>query len=184
MDWLERYKRGRRAALARHGIGVGAPPPAWPYDDDPPPQPEWNGPRESGDPAPIPPDDTGAAAHVAELEAQITGLQGELSAARDVHENDDRLLAELRKMNEQYEAHTAELEALAVEMQAERDQLMDALKIPGLKKLLENTYFPDKHPEAAADEKRALTECAQKINVAYDLIKRDDRAKKSDDDAA
>jgi hypothetical protein len=106
-----------------------------------------------------------------------------LTAAREAHENDDRLLAELREMVGQYEAHTAELEALAAEALAERDQLMDVLKIPGLRTLLANEYSPDKHSKAPENVKRAFDDYSKKINVAYDLIKRDDRAKKSGDAA-
>jgi len=197
MEWLERYKRGRRAALAEYGIGGGEPRQPWP--DDPLPEPEWN-----DEPAPPMHDGAGsaariaelvaqlaglqdelraAAARVAELEAQLAGLQGELNAAREAHEKDDLLVAELRKMNEQYEAHTAELEKLTAEMLAERDQLIEVIKLPGLKRHLENTYFPDKHPQATEAAKRVFTEYAQNINAAYDLIKKDDRAKKSDEAA-
>jgi hypothetical protein len=60
---------------------------------------------------------------------------------------------------------------------------MDVFKIPGMKQLLAKNYPPDK-PGATEDVKRAFIEYAQKINVAYDLIKQDDRAKKSADEAA
>lgn len=102
MGWFKTFAEARRAALAEYGIESGPQRRQWfEPPDDPLPEPEWSGPRESGDdPAPLPHDpleggDAGAAQRIAELEAQIAGLQGELNAAREVHENDDRLLAEL-----------------------------------------------------------------------------------------
>lgn len=174
MGWLKRYQDGRRAALAEYGIGVGAPQP-WP--DDPQPQPEWN-----DDPSPIPPYDASAAQRVAELEAQLAGMQDELRAAREAHAEDDRLIDESRKLVDQYEAHMAELEALAEQLQIERDQLMEVLKLPGLKRLIDKEYSRER-PEATDDVKRAFENYSKTINVAYDLIKQDAKAKKNDEAA-
>ena len=86
-------------------------------------------------------------------------------------------------MVDQDQAHTEELEALAAEALAERDQLMEVLKLPGLRNLLAKEYSRNKHPEATEDVKRAFDDYSKKINVAYDLIKQDDRAKQSDEAA-
>ena len=183
MGWLERYQRGRRAALAEYGIGGGDPPQPWP--DDPLPQPEW-----SDDPAPLPPDPGSSpgqadavSARVAELETQLAELQTELLAAREAHAKDDRLIAELREMVDQDQACTVELEAQAVAALVERDQLMEVLKLPGLRKLLAKEYSRNKHPEATEDVKRVFEDYSKKINAAYNLIKKDARAKKSDEAA-
>ena len=109
-------------------------------------------------------------------------MEAELLAAREARAKDDRLIAELREMVDQDQACTVELEAQAVAALVERDQLMEVLKLPGMKTLLARQYDPDK-PGATEAEKRELNEFAKKVNVAYDLIKKDTRAKKSDEAA-
>jgi chromosome segregation ATPase len=97
----------------------------------------------------------------------------------------DKLAAERDQAQAELTDNKDIIDALAEQAeqwQAERDQLMDVFKIPGMKQLLAKSYPPDK-PGATESVKRAFEDYLKKINAAYDLIKRDDRAKKSDDAA-
>jgi hypothetical protein len=46
-------------------------------------------------------------------------------------------------------------------------------KLPSVRNLLADRFYPAKHPKADEDALRALNEATQKINAAYDAIKRD-----------
>ena len=117
---------------------------------------------------------------------QITAERDKIAAERD------QALAErdqLRAENDKLAAELADdkntlavMAEDAANMQAEWDQLAEVLKLPGTRTLLAKQYDPDK-PGATGAEKRALNEYAQKVNGAYDLIKKNDRAKKSDEAA-
>jgi len=98
-------------------------------------------------------------------------------------EEDKKLLEAAADEIEQISAARDKIAAEWDQAQAERDQLMDVLKLPSAKHLLRETYFPDKHPKATENAKRAFDDYSKTINAAYDLIKQDDRARKSDDAA-
>jgi chromosome segregation ATPase len=108
------------------------------------------------------------AAKLEEVEAERDKLAAERDQAQAELTNNKDIIDALAEQAEQW--------------QAERDQLMDVFKIPGMKQLLAKNYPPDK-PGATEAVKRAFEDYLKKINAAYDLIKRDDRAKKSDDAA-
>lgn len=96
------------------------------------------------------------------------------------------LEAALREVTEyagQLEARAEERDRLAEQLQAcaeERDLLAEALQLPGARKGLRKMYHEDAHPNADADQLRALNEWSCKLNAAYELI---DRDKKSRDPA-
>lgn len=108
---------------------------------------EW--PRRTGSDRPSPPteaNDDPSPARVAELEAT---------------------LKELADYAEQMRARIAELESLP----AGDEMFACVLRLPGVERWLRMTFHPDKHPDASADEKQALTEATQKVNAAYAALK-------------
>jgi chromosome segregation ATPase len=72
----------------------------------------------------------------------------------------------------------ASLAEQAETLQAERDQLAEVLRWPGLRKLLLLTYHSDKAAKLSAAERARLDEFTAKINAAYDLIEKIDKAAK------
>jgi chromosome segregation ATPase len=105
----------------------------------------------------------GAADEIEGLRAKIEDLQAERDQAQAELADNKEILARVAEQ--------------AAQVQAERDQLADLLKGPGVRKLLIRTYHSD--PKAA---KLSAAECAvldafiAKINAAYDLIEEIDKA--------
>lgn len=82
---------------------------------------------------------------------------------------------------EQLQARIADLEAMpdAAGGFAEVLRLsainMKTVKVPSVKNLLLDRFHPEKHPKADHDARQALKEANQKINAAYEAIKRERR---------
>lgn len=147
--------------------------------------------RDAGDPAKPPAavseEDKKLLEAAADEIEKITAARDKIAAERDQAQTErDQLQAEYDKLAAELAENKDILSVMAddaEQLQAERDQLAEVLKLPGLKTLLAKQYFPDTHSKATEDEKRQLDGFAQKINAAYDLIKRDTKAKKNDEAA-
>jgi chromosome segregation ATPase len=110
-----------------------------------------------------------------ELASEYENLQTErdqLMAERDAAQAEkDKLAAELtdnRKLLER-------LAAQADQWLAERGQLADVLKGPGVRKLLLQNYHSDKAAKLSAAGRKELDTFMAKINAAYDLIDKIDK---------
>jgi hypothetical protein len=101
-------------------------------------------------------------ARIEELEGALRAYEAELKEKR-------RLLADLANLAEQLKT---ELEARPDDAAAEL--CADVLRLPGVEKTLRNKFHPDLHPKDRNDEAkwRGWNEATQKINAAYDAIRR------------
>jgi hypothetical protein len=69
----------------------------------------------------------------------------------------------------------------AERLQAERDQLAEVLRFPGVRKLLLRTHHPDtKAARLGTAERAALAAFTVKLIAAYDLIEKVDKAAKAE----
>jgi hypothetical protein len=79
-------------------------------------------------------------------------------------------LAEVSALAEQQEARIEELEAELASSPAA--VFADVLRLPGVKTMLVSKFAPDKHPDANEAERQQLTENMQKVNAAYEALKK------------
>jgi hypothetical protein len=98
------------------------------------------------------------------------GRAGQADTARlpddaDSDSDQQNTVAEVSALAEQ-------LNARVIELEAEVAALTGVLRLPGVKTWLLSRFHPDKHPNANAEERRAFEECAQMINVAYEVVER------------
>jgi hypothetical protein len=98
---------------------------------------------------------------LAELVAKCEELDAGLKQRDGELEEKNQLLAELAAQCEQLQSRAEE-----------RDVFAKALQLPGARKGLRKMYHPDAHPNADADQLRALHEWSCKLNAAYELIDR------------
>jgi hypothetical protein len=103
---------------------------------------------------------------IAELEAERDKLAVERDQVQAELANNKEILAGLAEQAEQ--------------LKAERDQLAEVLKGPGVRKLLLNTYHSDKAAKLSKAERAALDDFTAKLNAAYDLIEKIDKAAAAD----
>jgi hypothetical protein len=104
-------------------------------------------------------------------------MDDELRAER---EQDKRLLNEAADTIERLQAELNDLAEGAAQWRAERDQLADVLKGPGVRKLLIRTYHSDLAAGLNAAERKRLDVFTAMIIVAYDLIDTIDKPAESE----
>jgi chromosome segregation ATPase len=118
------------------------------------------------------PDAAPLKARIGELEAELRARETELVEKR-------QLLIELAGLAEQLKAELAALPEDTARLCAEVLRLpaisTKTAKVPSVRNLLADRFHPAKHPKADEDALRALNEATQKINRAYDAIKRERR---------
>jgi len=123
----------------------------------------------------------GLEAELREREAECDEMKQALDGLVAFAERKTQALDELVPVVEQLQARVAELEAMpdGGEIFAEVLRLpaisMKTVKVPSVKNLLLDRFHPEKHPKADDEARQALKERTQKINAAYDVIKRDRR---------
>jgi chromosome segregation ATPase len=116
------------------------------------------------------PDAAPLKARIGELEATLRAREAELVEKR-------RLLIELAGLAEQLKAELAALPEDTARLCTEVLRLpaisTKTTKVPSVRNLLADRFHPAKHPKADEDALRALNDATQKINQAYDAIKRE-----------
>ena len=111
------------------------------------------------------------AGEIEALQAERDKLTVERDEAQTKLADNEKTLAALADQAEQW--------------QAERDQLAEVLRAPGVRNLLINTYHSDpKTTKLSKAERKALDDIMAKINAAYDLIKTIDKEAKAAAEAA
>jgi chromosome segregation ATPase len=103
---------------------------------------------------------------IEELEAERDKLAAERDQVQAELADDKELLADVAEQAEQ--------------LKAERGQLADVLKGPGVRKLLLRAYHPDPKTQLSEAERAALDAFTAKLNAAYDLIDKIDKAAKAE----
>jgi chromosome segregation ATPase len=104
----------------------------------------------------------GAAGEIEQLQAERDNLAAERDQAQAELADNKEILAGLSEQAEQ--------------LQDERDQLADVLNGPGVRKLLIRTYHSDAKAALSVAERKRLDAFTAKINAAYDLIDKIDKA--------
>jgi DNA repair exonuclease SbcCD ATPase subunit len=153
--FFDAFRQGRDQARAARGApplanGDNMPPPAW---------------DEAGNDAAGPDDPAG----LAELQATLQEREAKLA-------ENQGLIAELKDYAEQLQARADQLAEQTEQLQAERDQFANVLKGPGVRKLLILRFHSDKAAKTSAAEREKLDAFTAKLNAAYDLIEKIDKA--------
>jgi uncharacterized coiled-coil protein SlyX len=104
------------------------------------------------------------------LQATIAGLQGEVTELKARMTEDTQRIEILTE-------RVAELGGQLSDAQAAREslikivkQLIEVLKLPGVRKWLLERFHPDRYPDARPVQRHELENTASLINAAYDIV--------------